>query len=103
MNVDTCLHITAAISTHLSVDQLQLSLDVSILSTHSQCKDHLHLAVHVHPSGPVAVASHPSSLLLLGQQHNAGTLVLPDHPPEVTDCVRERTLCSYEGVLLYIE
>lgn len=47
-------------------------------------EDHLELAVYLSSTlRPIAVALHPSLLLLLGQHDDGGTLVLPDHPPEV--------------------
>ena len=88
-------------STHLSVDQLELALDVACILVLSE-EDHLCLAVHVCPVRPVAVAPYPRTLLLLCQHHNAGTLVLPYHAPEVSHSVGEGALCGYEGFLPYV-
>ena len=46
--------------------------------------------------------SHLAILRELTEHDNAGAVVLPDHPPEVTHCPRQRSLGCYVGLPLLV-
>ena len=46
--------------------------------------------------------THSSFLLALGQHDNDGHIVLPDHPPEVSQSVLQWTLSGYEGIAVMV-
>ena len=46
--------------------------------------------------------THSSLLLALGQHDNDGHIVLPDHPPEVSQSVLQWTLSGYEGIAVVV-
>ena len=53
-------------------------------------------------SRPVAVALDSSPLLKVGQHDNRGGVLLPHHPPEVHNAVRDRALSSDEAIGLFV-
>ena len=46
------------------------------------------------------ITLYPAPLLQLGQHDNSGRPLLPNHPPEIGERLRERTLRGDVGVLL---
>ncbi len=66
-------------------------------------KDHLEVGKTGCPTlRPVAMTLGLPPFPLLGEHHNGGTVLLPNHPPEVIRCVWKRSLCGYEGITLVV-
>ena len=40
--------------------------------------------------------------MAFGEHDDDRDVVFPDHPPEVSQCVLQRTLCGYEGVAVVV-